>query len=375
LFKKMGGESLDIEARKTLENTQVSLAKTRNELIISLVDSMVPSLESSVIQIKQDLRKIRSNNKTEAMDQILAPLLEYLDIALPLFAASCHKSILKRVLRATWDRTLTLLEQFIILPEITANCVIEEVQELNSKQSQFLEDMLNGLKLIFTDKQCGEVLKQSTLEKTQKMRWLKQALERYRKSTDALIKYFIEHEIEQDKFAAEDSQGEIQLQVDLFTSPGQEYHECTVKVVSASRLHWNTVKMFRPFVEVNLIGPKLSPVKRRYQTKWKNKNFSPTFNESFQFKITKPSDPVDYELQFSVKDYCFLKTDLLVGVTVMPLRNVVETGSFQDRLDLGRSLYISEEGRSIVIILSQRIHDEVSREFVQLKLQERSEIV
>lgn len=59
----------------------------------------------------------------------------------------------------------------------------------------------------------------------------------------------------------------------------------------------------------------------------------------------------------------------------MPLRNVVETGSFQDRLDLGRSLYISEEGRSIVIILSQRIHDEVSREFVQLKLQERSEIV
>ena len=53
-------------------------------------------------------------------------------------------------------------------------------------------------------------------------------------------------------------------------------------VVSASRLHWNTVKMFRPFVEVNLIGPKLSPVKRRYQTKWKNKNFSPTFNEAFQ---------------------------------------------------------------------------------------------
>ena len=51
LFKKMGGESLDIEARKTLENTQVSLAKTRNELIVSLVDSMVPSLEGSVVQV------------------------------------------------------------------------------------------------------------------------------------------------------------------------------------------------------------------------------------------------------------------------------------------------------------------------------------
>lgn len=36
----------------------------------------------------------------------------------------------------------------------------------------------------------------------------------------------------------------------------------------------------------------------------------------------KPNDPIDYELQFSVKDWCLMRTDQLVGVAVMPLRQV-----------------------------------------------------
>ena len=92
-------------------------------------------------------------------------------------------------------------------------------------------------------------------------------------------------------------------------------------------------------------------------------------------KIMKPNDPIDYELQFSVKDWCLMKTDLLVGVAVMPLRQVVETGSIQDRLDLGRSLCLTKENLSVVIILSQRVHDEVAQEFVKLKKLERTEIV
>ena len=54
-----------------------------------------------------------------------------------------------------------------------------------------------------------------------------------------------------------------------------------ISVVSASRLHWNTTKMFRPFVEVNLIGPGTSGVKRKFTTGTKNKTYSPLFNESF----------------------------------------------------------------------------------------------
>ena len=54
---------------------------------------------------------------------------------------------------------------------------------------------------------------------------------------------------------------------------------------------------------------------------------------------------------------------------------MVETASIQDRLDLGRSLYLTKENKSIVIILSQRVHDEVAQEFVKLKKLERTEIV
>lgn len=98
--------------------------------------------------------------------------------------------------------------------------------------------------------------------------------------------------------------------------------------------------------------------------------------------------PECYELQLSVKDYCFAREDQLVGVTVLQLRDLT-TGQLTPQPDssrptpkkasfdtlstdsatsvmgtwfkLGRALHYDDTGFTILRILSQRATDEVLR--------------
>lgn len=81
--------------------------------------------------------------------------------------------------------------------------------------------------------------------------------------------------------------------------------------------------------------------------------------------------PDCYELQVTVKDYCFGRADRVVGVAVVQLRDVTDRKSCVCWCPLGPRIQTDETGMTVMRILSQRPADEVAKEFVKMKSEVR----
>ncbi|XP_067212602.1 uncharacterized protein unc-13 isoform X4 [Linepithema humile] len=485
MFESMGGDKLEEDAANILKELQQQLNSALDDLAILFANSLEPRITVSVRELGDLLLAIKGggqgtlsqpqrNNVTAEADDVLRPLMVLLDGSLSLYAESCEKTVLKRLLKELWKIVMRILEKTVVLPPMTdksmmfknltdnaknlaANAKIEDMSKLFKNHMAGKPDVKNALSGVMeveknlSPKQCavldvaldtikqyfhagGNGLKKTFLEKSPELQSLRYALSLYTQTTDTLIKTFVTSQVNQVPLndastlhqrqrsmssergdegegaegmesleeplrqskpslrresrqvpdtsnSDEGSVGEVSIQVDLFTHPTTGDQKVTVKgnfrvkVVAANDLKWQLATgMFRPYVEVNLIGPHLAGKKRKQSTKSKSNNWSPQFNESFDFMIGNEQQQLDFhELHICVKDYCFAREDRLVGVAVMQLKDIVEEGSCACWLSLGKRIQMDETGWTILRILSQRNNDEIAKEFVKLKSDIRQE--
>jgi len=135
MFESMGGDKLEEDAANILKELQQQLNSALDDLAILFANSLEPRITVSVRELGDLLLAIKGggqvtlsqpaqrNNVTVEADDVLRPLMVLLDGSLSLYAESCEKTVLKRLLKELWKIVMRILEKTVVLPPMTDKSV------------------------------------------------------------------------------------------------------------------------------------------------------------------------------------------------------------------------------------------------------------
>uniref|UniRef100_A0A4W6EKQ0 Unc-13 homolog Ba (C. elegans) n=1 Tax=Lates calcarifer TaxID=8187 RepID=A0A4W6EKQ0_LATCA len=377
MFESMGAKQLDMEAADILNELQVKLSTVLDNFSTTFAKSFQTRINGCMRQMAEILYQIKgppNHNTAEAdADNMLRPLMEFLDGNLSIFADICEKTVLKRILKDLWKIVLSSLEKTIVLPQSNDSLVSTTralAKTLTPKQCIIIDAGLETIKQYFHA--GGNGLKKAFVEKSPELASLRYALSLYSQSTDALIKTFVttqhsqvhdgmgiritgNEKIRPDRGSGvEKPIGEAILQIDMML--GKERKVNVRGETPASKMHKYLQSASSPQNPRTTAGP------------LKSKTLPPKPNV---FLVLGKESPDCYELQVTVKDYCFGRADRVVGMAVVQLRDVADRKSCVCWCPLGPRVHTDETGMTVMRILSQRPADEVAKEFVKLKSETR----
>ena len=84
-------------------------------------------MDNSVKEMGKQLTEVKGGGQGQAIskqevsscaDNILAPLMDLLDGSLSMYAETCEKPVLKRILKQLWRIVMNCLERCIVLPPL-----------------------------------------------------------------------------------------------------------------------------------------------------------------------------------------------------------------------------------------------------------------
>ena len=136
MFESMGGDHLEEDAANILKELQQNLNSSLDDLAVLFAISLEPRIAASVKELGELLLAVKntpiSNNNNAAptqnavaaeADEVLRPLMDLLDGSLTLYAQSCEKTVLKRLLKELWKIVMRILEKAIVLPPMSDRTV------------------------------------------------------------------------------------------------------------------------------------------------------------------------------------------------------------------------------------------------------------